>query len=113
MQRVTGGERGGRENVTLNVANMPSHSHTIINQLTVTPQCNAAESDTDDPTAAFLGPAEDDTYAATSNASMAPFNVGGTITAGNTGNGQSFNIENPFLGIYHVIALVGVFPSRN
>ena len=35
-----------------------------------------------------------------------------TVT-NNTGGGQSFSVRNPYLGIYHVIATVGIFPSRN
>lgn len=113
LQRVSWGQRGGREDVTLSVFNMPPHSHPVANTLTVTPLGNSSESDSDEPTGAYPGPAQEDVYAQASDVQMAPAAVGGSITLGNTGNGQSFNIENPFLGIYHVIALVGLFPSRN
>lgn len=38
---------------------------------------------------------------------------GGTVSVGNTGSNQAFEIRNPYLGLYHIISLVGVFPSRN
>nr|MDJ0820327.1 hypothetical protein [Paracoccaceae bacterium] len=31
----------------------------------------------------------------------------------NTGNGQAFNINNPFVGMRWCIAELGIFPSRN
>lgn len=34
-------------------------------------------------------------------------------TSSNTGGGQAFDIRNPSLGVYHVIALQGLFPSRS
>ena len=34
-----------------------------------------------------------------------------TMTAG--GDGQSFSMRDPYLGIYHSIALIGSFPPRN
>ncbi|MGB6269767.1 MAG: hypothetical protein WBF67_12240, partial [Olleya sp.] len=36
--------------------------------------------------------------------------------SGNTGlqgGNQAFDIRNPFLGVNHVIALVGIYPSRS
>jgi microcystin-dependent protein len=32
---------------------------------------------------------------------------------GMSGNGQPFNVRDPFLGINFIIALQGIFPSRN
>jgi microcystin-dependent protein len=36
-----------------------------------------------------------------------------TVTVGNTGGSQPFSIMQPYLGVYHSIALVGIYPSRN
>jgi microcystin-dependent protein len=36
-----------------------------------------------------------------------------STTIANTGGSQAFNIMQPYLGINYIIALVGVFPSRN
>ena len=38
---------------------------------------------------------------------------GGTVTVNSTGAGSSFEIINPVLGMAYIIALEGVFPSRN
>jgi microcystin-dependent protein len=35
------------------------------------------------------------------------------VTVGNTGGGQPISIMQPYLGIYHSIALFGIYPSRN
>ncbi|MCP4123361.1 MAG: hypothetical protein GY751_16535 [Bacteroidetes bacterium] len=37
----------------------------------------------------------------------------GGVAIGNAGGGQSFDNRQPFLGLYHIVALQGVFPSRN
>lgn len=113
LNNVSWGQRGGLENVTLTTLNMPSHTHTINNQLTVTPLGNGEESDSDEPSGGFMGPAQEDIYASTGTVPMGELQMGGSITALNTGGQQSFNIENPFLGVYHVIAMFGIFPSRS
>ena len=105
------GQKGGRETVTLTQNELPSHSHTMSSQLKV--RCNQTAGGEDNPGNHFLGPSPDDMYNSAGDADMGADSVTGTITAGNTGNGQSFNIQNPWLGINYVIALQGVFPSRS
>jgi microcystin-dependent protein len=40
-------------------------------------------------------------------------NVAGTVTVGATGSSQPFNNVSPYLTVSVVIALFGIFPSRN
>ncbi|MHC4956275.1 MAG: phage tail protein, partial [Planctomycetota bacterium] len=48
---------------------------------------------------------------ATPDVNMAANSVQVTVNA--SGSGVAVQIRNPYLGIYHVIALQGVFPSRS
>lgn len=97
------GQKGGSEEVTLSTNEMPAHNHSVGCQTAVgnqgTPQNHllAAEN---------VGQA--DLYSnVAGNATMAS----GMIV--NNGGGQPHNNMQPFLGINFIIALVGIFPSRN
>jgi microcystin-dependent protein len=112
LQDVTLGERGGEEAVNLTVANMPSHSHDG-SGLSISLSCNQDDGEANEPSGKNIGIAESGSLY-NSVANDATFG-GGTVSGntGNQGNGQSFDIQNPFLGINYIIALQGVFPSRS
>ena len=112
------GQRGGAEYHTLNVLEMPNHSHsgaTLNGSIMV----NDEDATTDDPSAGNLGVAQVSSgdisvYNTVDNTrTMAPNSVGITGNTSATGGGQAFNIRNPFLGINYIIALQGTFPSRS
>jgi microcystin-dependent protein len=95
------GEKSGAESVTLTVKNMPAHNH----------HYNAVNGDAKATTAAGNSLANNETT---------PIYSGGSPTAemnpgviGNTGNSQPFNIVQPFQCVNFIIALEGIFPSRN
>ena len=99
------GEMAGTENVTLTAANMPSHNHPI--------NCDNTGASSTAPSGMIPGVSDDRTTSLAiysgnhANATMSPQTVG--VAGGN----QPFNIRDPFLGINFIIALQGVFPSRN
>ena len=97
------GARGGTQTKTLIANNLPPHSHSYA------PGCNSGAANSDTPVANY--PAVDEgateSYHTGSNASM------GVSTTNNTGNGQAFDIMNPFLVVRFIIATQGIFPSRN
>ena len=100
------GEKGGTETTTLSVNNMPNHDHTV------TPNCNTGNGKQTTPKSGFpatvvQGANTANGYTADSNATM------GATTTSKTGGGQSFNNRSPFLGLNFIIALQGVYPSRN
>jgi microcystin-dependent protein len=102
LSDIRWGQRGGQENVTLNTNNLPAHNHATVMNLGGTAEEAGAGHFLATSDALF---SEDAATGSTLNA--------GAISSGNTGNGQSFNNRNPYLGIYVSIALVGIFPSRS
>jgi microcystin-dependent protein len=102
------GEKSGEENHTLNSQEMPQHSHSA----TVGCVGGATAGNSKDPTgrvwAKDLGTASATYSNAATNANMAP-----SITVSTTGGNQGHNNMQPYLALNYVIALVGIFPSRN
>jgi microcystin-dependent protein len=96
------GQTGGSTTVTLNDSTMPAHSHQLL-----------ASSDAPtlgSPNGNFLsqplrnGPP---LYAPTSDVTLFP----GSVNL--TGDSQPFTREQPYLVVSFIIALFGIFPSRN
>ena len=97
------GESGGTENVTVSVAQMPSHTHTLmVNQ--------DEQGDDNDPAGQFLG--ANGLY---TDPNTAPSNLVSMSSQSmpNVGGSQAHNNLQPFLAINFVIALQGIFPPRN
>lgn len=108
LASVRWGQKGGRENVTLNILNMPSHNHSAVSTLSATDD----DANSDDPTGASLATTSTSNFS--NSAPNTPMANGSVTTAiGQSGGNQSFNIENPYLGVLHCISLFGIFPSRS
>lgn len=106
------GERKGTETVTLNVAQLPAHTHTASG--TVTPAALSVEGDSATPAAAVpakSGQGEPDYDTGEGDTTMRPNDV--TVSVDNTGGGQPHTNLQPSLGLNFIICLQGVFPSRN
>jgi microcystin-dependent protein len=93
------GQKGGSETDNF----LPAHTHTV------TPPAAAGEGQVVEPDAAYPAAGEEPVkpYASTTDASMAAFS---TSSAGTSVSGN--NIQ-PFQCVNFIIALVGLFPSRN
>ena len=103
LQNVTWGQRGGVENTQLTVANMPAHGHNL-----AVGQTGRGSGYSSDPTNAY--PAElDSGITGWSTSPSQAF----TASTTSQGSNQAFTNRSPYLGIYHCIALQGIFPSRN
>jgi microcystin-dependent protein len=138
LQPTLLGEVAGAENITLLSSQMPSHVHPITGGGAVT--CTGSVSipaTTTAPTlsnsqpapgaTAIFGPSTDSAVGAdvriystaTANTTLAPIpiSVAGNApvpaTTGIAGGSLPVSIRNPYLGINFIIALEGVFPSRN
>lgn len=110
LSYINYGEVGGAETVTLLSTNIPAHNHILRSSNTAgtTVATNGASlslgpSSGSGPNASVLK-----SYGAT-----APSIDLHPQTVGITGANSPFGIRSPYLGIYHSIALYGVFPSRN
>lgn len=97
------GEIGGTESVTLNSLEMPAHSHQA--------RAVAAPGNSSDPTGRTwaqprMGRVARAAYDDSANSSMSPL----AVSVG--GGGQPHGNMPPYLGMYYMIALTGVFPPR-
>lgn len=132
LSPVVQGELAGTENVTLITNQMPIHTHTATlpsNTLTSTGQASIPAATTGTTQAApgpttVLGPIAaggraGTLYATTAaDTTLSPFDVtvSGPVsppTIGSAGGSQPVPIRNPYLGTNFIIALEGIFPSRN
>lgn len=98
------GQTVGVESVTLQTTQIPSHTHSY------TPQANSGGGTAPGPAGAlWAASATGDTLykPGASNTSMA------AQTLGSTGGGQPHENRQPILALNFVIALQGIFPSRN
>lgn len=155
LANVAQGEKGGNNNatvisngtatITLNTANMPSHTHTATLSLSglsatttmsvgTTASTNIASAGAtvnNSPAAPNAGAAT--IYQPSGTSQVGAVNVGGftttinssggSVTNSNTGSGtpltvpvvSSATISNmqPYLGLNYIIAMEGIFPSRN
>jgi len=100
------GAKGGTETNTLTASQMPSHAHTghIV--------ANSNEGDSSDPTGKWPSATEEPNSPYKGEAGTASM-ADGTVVTNSVGGGQPVNNMPPFLVIYFIVALQGLFPSRN
>lgn len=96
------GAKGGSPTVTLSVANLPSHSHTLL--------CSDEPGNSNVAEGNFC--AEDAGFQSATYSTRARSSMNGQSIA-NTGGGQSFSNMPPFLALNYCIALIGIYPSPN
>ena len=94
LSQVTLGERGGVDSMTLTQANLPPHSHALA----------VSHGDVDAKVAGYLAHG----IWSTTGGEAAPAD---TIAA--TGGGQPFDNRQPYLGVNFIIAVQGIYPSRD
>lgn len=112
LSPYTIGQIGGAENVTLTVSEIPAHNHTVNCDAQGTGHSSAGfgKSSGGTPANSFPGlvaSAADGVYSNTSNASM-----NANMVSGSGGSQPHSNIQ-PYLCVTFIIALQGIFPSRN
>ncbi len=118
------GQRGGQQSVTLTINQLPQHNHIVntSNLQAITPVSIPVVSglaDGNNPEESHLAEASaGNIYSSgTPDATLPTFNavggISGTITTLNAGNQQPFSIVQPYNTVNYIIALQGIFPSRN
>ena len=129
-------QTGGQETTTLTLNHMPQHSHsasTSVQLLNMDSSAStavlkglAATSNSNTPTGKVLAnsPGRDNIYSdGAPNVELNPESIelninldmlfDSTTTVGLAGGSQPFSVRDPYLAINWIIALQGVFPSRN
>ena len=104
------GQKGGRETISLGLVNLPSHTHNTTSTTTVHVGDNNNE---DEPEDNFLGNGQIYSSTAAAGTNLNSAAVTTATTVGMQGGGQAYSNLQPFLGVHYIIALQGVFPSRN
>lgn len=102
------GETAGTENVTLIQNQMPIHNHLVNASTTIADQLS--------PAANILGESADSGLGTNPTNFIAPSNANTTMaptTIANAGGSLPHNNMQPYLVVTFIIALQGVFPSRN
>ncbi len=99
------GSKFGTENAAVNQAQMPSHTHQLDG---TTEQADTNPAGGGDPTGRVLADASISIYKA-----LAPDSDFDATAVADTGGGQDHSNLMPFLCVNFIIALQGVFPSRN
>ena len=95
------GEKAGEENHTLISSEMPSHNHSLA--------VNTNGGNSDNPTGNFIASNSEGIKQYSNSAGSS---ANGT-SLGNAGGSQPHNNMPPYLCVNFVIALFGIFPSRN
>lgn len=112
------GEVGGAENVTLTVNQMPIHNHAANTSVVVKAVGVSATGNADGPGGNTWAakPRGGQYSSAAPNVDMAAGAIqvsSATTTVGISGGSQPFSIVQPFVVLNPIIALEGIFPSRN
>jgi microcystin-dependent protein len=97
------GEQSGSESVTLLQTEIPQHTHNVAASSGVATVSEAASD-------VVLARSADGATAYVASAPNTPLSP---LTVGITGSGQPHNNLMPYLAINYIIALQGIFPSRN
>ncbi|WP_108807950.1 phage tail protein [Aquimarina spinulae] len=108
------GQKGGSTINILNVTQIPSHNH---NGAVKVSSGNSTQNEaTNGASIATPGTGSGRSFNATAGFNTASPDVtlnANSVVTGNTGGNQAVNNMQPFLSIYYIICLQGIFPSRN
>ncbi|WP_299628628.1 tail fiber protein [uncultured Tateyamaria sp.] len=115
------GQRGGVEDVILNITQIPGHTHpaTATATSTATMMAESGAGSSPDPAGKILGSGTNIYLdnARANDVAMDPaavsVNTDVSVTVGNAGNNLDHENRQPFLAINYIIALQGLFPSRS
>jgi len=102
LSNWTLGQIVGSENVSILLANLPTHNHTV------SPGANDSAATATRPGGAVMARVSSAIYASASDGTTMA-----ASTTSSTGSNQPISVLNPRLVLNYCIALQGIFPSRN
>jgi microcystin-dependent protein len=105
LSNIDLGEVSGAESTTLLSTNLPSHNHLV--------NCDPTGSSSLNPSGLIPGISDDRSVTINMYSAAAPNGTMNPLMIGQSGGSQPFPIRNPFLGLNFIIAVEGIFPSRN
>ncbi|PSR11125.1 MAG: phage tail protein [Bacteroidetes bacterium] len=107
------GEQAGTPTVTLNVNQLPSHSHTAVESGGL--QTGTGKGDSGNPQGNYIDDSSiaTDLFKPTGGGPIMKGGEGVSVVNANTGGNQAHNNMQPYLAVYYVICLQGIYPSRN
>jgi microcystin-dependent protein len=116
LQNYDIGQQAGVEVTTLAVNQLPPHTHTFnIGTLAIAAASTPGNKQSPAnavPAAEAIGVTA--TYStANPDISMSPNALTGAPTLASTGGGQPVSVMQPYLALTYIIAIIGIFPSRN
>ena len=103
------GQVQGSETVTLLQTQIPAHTHTAT--ATAKANANSAVGDINTPGGNYAANSGSDLYAETPTVNMGPNNF--SFTLQQAGGSQPHNNLMPYLALNYIIAVEGIYPSRN
>lgn len=101
LSNVRQGQESGAETTTLNVANLPAHSHTL--------NASSTNGNSDSPVGNVQARKPRTNVYGTGGANAA---MSGT-SIGITGGGQAFSVRDPYVAMRYCVVTSGIFPSRD
>ncbi len=120
------GQAAGAENVTLSIGNLPAHNHPATFSSSSSLTANNVKGTAAEPTAGYelaRGIDGDGTASAipfiyapatpSTPVALGGLNVAGTVAVGPTGSNSPVSVLQPYLTLTALIAVEGLFPSRN
>ncbi|WP_333797219.1 phage tail protein [Rheinheimera sp.] len=122
LSNIALGQVAGVENVNITVGQLPQLTLPVTGTASVAIPVNTTAGTSKTPSATSVLSTTNDTSvgaevdiysAAPGTATLAPFSATVTGNAGLQGGGAPVQIRNPYLGMNFIIALEGIYPSRN
>ncbi len=105
------GEKGGIENVTLNTTQIPAHGHNLITGSIQVGNEGKGSASSETASGNFIGNVPGGFRSTGGGGNLANGSIQGN--SANTGGNLSHNNMQPYLAVNYIIALQGIFPSRN
>jgi len=106
LSNYTLGQMAGTENVSIQQNQMPTHTHSA--------NCSSASADQPSPGGnIWASPVDGNRNPVTSYTGSAPNGTMSGAAIGQAGGGQPVSVIQPYLCVNFIIALQGIFPSRN